>query len=351
MTVDALRMAGAQRDRVVSEAWWVFPAVPLLTAAVAFAWILRAELQRAYGLTALGWDLAYDQQVVWEITQGHGFYSSFARANFLGIHLEPIFLVLAAVEKLWPSPIVLLIFGSAGLAATGPAAYFFFRALLPADRPASPWLAVALAAPIPFWAAIQEAGGDFFHPENMALALALLAGWAGLRGRRVAMWSLCILTLSCKEDQVYTLAVLALLMRSYGAPSVSKHWRFLLYLAGGWLLVGTGLVQPYFRDSGYTDLSYYGWLVGLNPDMPVTPVAVLSAVARPEALLMVAGVIASLGALPLLAPRWSLLAIPPYLAAVLSEHAPQNLLHLHYVLPLLFPLLAAAAVGGRWWLQ
>src|SRR5207247_7414120 len=138
---------------------------------------------------------------------------------------------------------------------------------------------------------------------------------------------------------------------SYGAPSVSKHWRFLLYLAGGWLLVGTGLVQPYFRDSGYTDLSYYGWLVGLNPDMPVTPVAVLSAVARPEALLMVAGVIASLGAVPLLAPRWLLLAIPPYLAAVLSEHAPQNLLHLHYVLPLLFPLLAAAAVGGRWWLQ
>jgi len=351
MSAEALHVEGVRPDRVATEAWWAFPAVPFLGAAASFGWILYAELQRAYGMTALAWDLAYQQQVVWNVSRGHGFYSSFARADLLGIHLEPILIPVAAVERLWPSPIVLLILGSAGLAATGPAAYFFLRAMLPADRPASPWLAVALAAPIPFWAAIQEAAGDFFHPENLALPFALLAAWAGLRDRRIAMWTLCVLSLACKEDQVYTLAVLALLMRSYGAPSVSKHWRFLLYLAGGWLLVGTGLVQPYFRDSGYTDLSYYGWLVGLNPDMPVTPLAVLSAVARPEALLMVAGVIASLGALPLLAPRWSLLAIPPYLAAVLSEHAPQNLLHLHYVLPLLFPLLAAAAVGGRWWLQ
>ena len=156
----------------------------------------------------------------------------------------------------------------------------------------------------------------------MALALALLAGWAGLRGRRVAMWSLCILTLSCKEDQVYTIGVLALLMRAYGAPEVRKHWRFILYLGGAWLLIGTGLVQQYFRDYGYTDIVYYRWLIGLNPDVPVSALAVLEALFRPGAVLMVAGIVASLGALPLLAPRWLLLVIPPYLASVLSEHVP-----------------------------
>src|SRR5207247_9918746 len=200
-------------------------------------------------------------------------------------------------------------------AATGPAAYFCFRALLPADRSASPWLAVALAAPIPFWAAIQEAAGDFFHPENMALALALLAGWAGLRGRRVAMWSLCILTLSCKEDQVYTIGVLALLMRAYGAPEVRKHWRFILYLGGPWFLIGTGLVQQYFRDYGYTDIAYYRWLIGLNPDVPVSALAVLEALFRPGAVLMVAGIVASLGALRRLAPPWSLVVGPHYRAS------------------------------------
>src|SRR5207245_9743941 len=116
-----------------------------------------------------------------------GFCSRFARADFRGIHRELILGALAAVEKAWPSPIVLLIFSSAGLAAAAPGAYLFFRAVLPSDRAESPWLAVALSAPIPFWAAVQEAARDFFHPENMALAFALLAAWAGLRAHPAAI--------------------------------------------------------------------------------------------------------------------------------------------------------------------
>ena len=98
-------------------------------------------------------------------------------------------------------------------------------AILPAERQESPWLAVALALPIPFWAAIQEAARDFFHPENMALAFALLATWAGIRGHRVAMWALCLLVLTCKEDQVYTVFVIGILMRAYGTPSIRKRIR------------------------------------------------------------------------------------------------------------------------------
>ena len=330
----------------------MFPAVPLLAAAIAFTWTLHGELQRMYGMTSEAWDLAYDQQVIWGITQGQWFYSSFARANFLGIHFELIFVLLAAVEKLWPSPTVLLIFSSAGLAATAPAAFFFFRAILPADRVASPWLAVALSAPLPFWAAIQESARDFFHPENMALPLAMLAAWAGIRGHRVAMWCLCVLTLTCKEDQVYTIGVLALLMRAYGAPEIKKHWRFILYLAGAWLLIGTGLIQQHLRaPNGYTDFVYYRWLIHLDPNVPVSAQAVLEALVRPDALLMVAGIVASMFAFPALAPRWLLLVVPPYLANVLSEHVPQNVLQLHYVMLLLFPIIVAGAIGARRFLE
>src|SRR5712691_11293193 len=168
VAVQAAPIQNVKSETTAAEAWWVFAAIPLLAAAIAFAWTLRGELQRLYGMTGSAWDLAYDQQVIWNISQGQGFYTSFARANFLGIHLELIFTVLAAVERFWPSPTVLLIFSSAGIAATAPAAYLFFRALLPADRAASPWLAVALSAPVPFWAAIQETARDFFHPENLA---------------------------------------------------------------------------------------------------------------------------------------------------------------------------------------
>ena len=351
MTVDALRIRSAPRERAAAEAWWVYPAIPMLAAAVAFAWTLHGDLQRMYGMTSDAWDLAYDQQVIWGITQGDWFYSSFARGNFLGVHLELIFVLIAAIEKLWPSPAVLLIFSSAGLAGAGPAAYLFFRAILPADRRESPWLAVALSAPVPFWAAIQESARDFFHPENMALPFALLAAWAGIRGRRGLMWTFCVLDLACKEDQVYTVGVIALLMSVYGAPEVKKHWRFILYLAGGWFLIGTGIVQQYFRNYGYTDIVYYRWLVGLNPNIHVSPLAVAEALTRPEALFIVAAVIASMFALPLLAPRWLLLVIPPYVANVLSEHIPQNILNLHYVMLLLFPLMVAGGIGARRFVQ
>ena len=344
-------MTGQERAEPRPVAWWIFPTVPLAAAALAFTWTLHGELVRLYGLTGSAWDFGYDQQIIWNISVGQGFYSSFARANFLGIHFELIFVVLAAVEKLWPNPAVLLIFSSAGLAATGPAAYLFFRAMLPADRPASPWLAIALSAPIPFWAAIQEAARDFFHPENMALALALLAAWAGMRGHRVAMWALCVLVLACKEDQVYTVGVIGLLMAVYGAPQVRKHWRFIVYLGAAWFLIGTGIVQQHFRNGGYTDFVYYRWLFGLDPSTPNTITNILAAALRPNALLVVAGVIAGMFALPLLAPRWLLLVIPPYLANVLSGHTPQNVLNLHYVLLLLFPLIVAGGVGARKFLE
>src|SRR6266852_1023804 len=290
MTVGAVSLDAPRLERIQPMAWWIAPTVPLLAAALAFAWTLHGELQRLYGMTGSAWDLAYDQQVIWNISVGQGFYSSFARANFLGIHFELIFGALAAVEKLWPNPAVLLIFSSAGLAATAPAAFLFFRALLPAERAESPWLAVALSAPIPFWAAIQEAARDFFHPENMAIALALLAAWAGIRGHRVAMWVLCVLVLMCKEDQVYTVGVIALVMAAYGAPAIKKHWRFIVYLAVAWFLIGTGIVQQHFRNGGYTDFVYYRWLLGLDPTMHATVGTVLGAISRPGAVLAVAAI-------------------------------------------------------------
>jgi uncharacterized membrane protein len=323
-------------------AWWLAPAIPVLAAVAAFTWTLHGELQRLNGMTGSAWDFAYDQQVIWNVSVGQGFYSSFARADFLGIHFELIFIVLAAVEKLWPNPAVLLIFSSAGLAATAPAGYLFFRALLPADRPEARWLALALSVPIPFWAALQEAARDFFHPENMALALAMLAAWAGIRGHRVGMWALCVLVLTCKEDQVYTVGVIGLVMRAYGAPAIRKQWRFVVYLAAAWFLFGILIVQQHLRNGGYTDFVYYAWLFR-HP----TAEALLAAVFEPRALLAVGLVVAGLGALPLLGWRWLPLAIPPYLANVLSGHNPQNILNLHYILLVLFPLVVAGGVGAR----
>ena len=83
-------------DRIEPNAARWMIAFPLVAAAIAFAWILYTELVRLYGMTASAWDVAINQHVIWNVSVGQGFYTSFQRANFLGIHFE------ADIRGLWP---------------------------------------------------------------------------------------------------------------------------------------------------------------------------------------------------------------------------------------------------------
>jgi hypothetical protein len=308
---------------------------------VSFAWILHTQLQRLYGLTAPVWDLGQGQQLIWSLANGHGWTSSFELGhNFLGVHLELVFLPIAGVERLWLNPAVPLIFSAVGLAATAPAGFLMLRALLP-PRPASTWLALALSAPIPFWAATQEAARDQFHPENLALALAMLAAWAGLRQRKWWFWALVVAVVSCKEDQTYTAFAIGFLIWSSGASTMKRHGRRVMIFAVAWLLVGSA-IQELIRGPGTSPvLSYYSWFFEGGRNF------LFIAVSRPDPWLALAGLLISLLGLPLFAPRWLLLALPPLAANLLSSHDPQERLQLHYSLLVMFPLIVAAGIGAR----
>ena len=329
----------------MSAAWpaIVPPLLLALSSLVAFAWILRTQLQRLYGLTAPSWDTAQGQQLIWSLAGGHGWASSYDQgANFLGIHLELVLLPIAAVERMWPSPSVPLVVAAAGLAATAPAAFLMLRALLP-DRPGRTWLALALAAPMPFWAATQEAARDQFHPETMALALAMLALWAGLRQKRALLWALVVLVLSIKEDQTYIAFLIGLVVWRLGSPAMKSQGRAVMILAVAWLLIGAAVVELFIRRGGYSpDFAYYAWMVD-----PGRPNILARALLRPDAWLAVAGLLVSLLGLPLLAPRWLLLAVPPLVANLLSSNDVMEKLQLHYVMLIMFPLVVAAGFGAR----
>src|SRR5258706_14041755 len=103
-------------------------------------------------------------------------------------------------------------------------------------------------------------------------------------------------------------------MRVYGAPEIRKQWRFIVYLAAAWFLIGTGIVQQHIRNGGYTDFIYYRWLFGLDPSRPATLTHVLAAIFNPRALPMPPGVIPGMFALPFPAPGSLPPPIPPYLA-------------------------------------
>jgi uncharacterized membrane protein len=337
--VAILQPAVRARVAAVSTPWLALTLAS--SSLLAFAWILRTQLERLYGLTAPVWDLGQGQQLLWSLASGHGWVSSFEEGhNFLGVHLELVLLPIAGVERLWLNPAVPLIFSAAGLAATAPAAFLMLRALLP-ERPASTWLALALAAPMPFWAATQEAARDQFHPENLALALAMLAAWAGLRQKRWLFWLLVVAVISCKEDQTFTAFVIGMLVWRTGAPAMKRNGQAVMIFAVAWLLVGSG-IQQLIRGAGTSPvLSYYAWVFEPGPNFFV------NAVLRPDPWLAIAGLLVSLFGLPLFAPRWLLLVIPPLAASLLSSHDPQERLQLHYVLLVMFPLIVAAGFGAR----
>lgn len=323
--------------------WWITYTAPLVTAAVAFIWILNTQLLRLYSVSAPAWDLGQTQQLLWSLANGHGWTSSFEYGhNFLGIHLEPILLPIAAVERIWPSPVVPLVFAAAGLAATAPAAFLMFRALLQ-DHRGWAWLAAALAIPMPFWAATQQAASAQFHPENLALALAMLAVWAGLRAKPWLFWTLAVLVLCCKEDQTYTAFVIGLVVWRVGPEAMKQHGRRVMILAVVWLVVGVGMFQELIRGTGYSpDVAYYWWIVN-----PAEQNFFLHNVARPDAWLVLSSLLLSVAGLPLLAPRWLLLVIPPLIANLMSSHDAQGRLQQHYVMVLMFPVIVAAAFGAK----
>src|SRR4029077_16748341 len=85
----------------------------------AFTWILHTQLLRLDGLTAPGWDLGQTQQLLWSVSTGPVWGISFESGHiFLGLHMGPWLLAVAAVERFWPNPTVPLVFAAIGLAAT-----------------------------------------------------------------------------------------------------------------------------------------------------------------------------------------------------------------------------------------
>jgi uncharacterized membrane protein len=243
---------------------------------------------------------------------------------------------------LWPHPAVPFVFAAAGLAATAPAAYLMLHALLP-DRPGRSWLALAVAAPMPFWTATQEAARDQFHPETMALALAMLAVWAGLRHRRALLWTLVVLVLACKEDQTYIAFLVGLVVWRQGTPAMRSQGRAVMILAVAWLVIGAGVVELFIRKGGYSpDFAYYAWMID-----PGRPNILARALFRPDAWLALAWLLVSLLGLPLLAPRWLVFAMPPLVANLLSSNDVMEKFQLHYVMLIMFPLVVAAGFGAR----
>ena len=312
---------------------------PLVSAGLA-CWLIAWTLfRRSAALQMPAYDTAFFEQLVWNLAHGRGLTSGFFAGDFLGLHFSPLLALPAALELAWPDARLLALMQATALAASGPAAFLLLRALL-GSRPGADVAAAALAAPLPFWLALQEAARAGFHTEALGLPLVLLAGWAGLRGRRLLCWAFALAALCAKEDQAYGVAVVGLLLAVQGP---SRRHGVVMALAGvAWGTILELAVMPALRGPVVSDVaSYYAWLQ--HPTAHQLAVAITT----PGGWLAMAAMVASTAGLALLRPLWLALALPPLLADLLSAHSPQPQLHLQYALPLVVPVLIAGGLGAR----
>lgn len=353
-------IAGFRSARVVgiSVRAWRAADIPVLAVWVAsaagFAWMLLLGLRRVDGLTTSAFDQAYFTQLAWSIGHGLGFRSSFNPGSFLGLHFSPLLVVPAVLELAWPDQRVLTILQAGALALATPAAFAFLRVVL---RPAAgaAWMAAALTVFLPVWPIMQQQVRADFHTESLALPLVFLAGWAGLTRRIPLMAGAAILALMAKEDQVFPVALMALLVviRAPGRVRAGPRRAGLALLAGTvlWAILLFAVVKPLLRAGATYDIdAYYAWLGGglgvLRAPFAQTD-AVVHALTRPDGWIVAGWLLAGLAGLAVLRPRWLALVVPPVVAHLLSAQIPQHEIRLQYGLLLVVPAVVAAGMGGR----
>ena len=355
----AVRRGSGVVERIAGRAWSRAGAVArdrpamlsLLVGLASAVWVATLLLRRVDSLSAPPYDLGFFQQVIWNVGNSGRWISGFNEGSFLGLHFSPLLVVPALVERLvWPDVRVLNLFHALAVGALVPAAFLFLRAAMRPARAAGV-LAAGLAFSVPVWASMQEVIRADFHPEMAGVALALLAGWAGLTRRLPAMWLLAVAALLTREDLAYAVGVVGLLVAARGRGTVRRHGRLLAVGAVAWAAFDFGVLMPWLRAGAASDTaSYYAWLGGglgvLTAPFTRTDL-VVAVIARLEPWFVVLGLLVSTAGLVLLRPRWLVLLLPPVLASLLSSHAWQANLQLQYPLILLVPLLAAAAMGGR----
>ena len=322
-----------------------------VAALVSAIWVAALLLRRVDGLSAPPYDLAFFQQVVWNVGERGQWVSDFHEGSFLGLHFSPILVIPALVERfLWSDVRVLVLLHAAAVAALVPAAFLFLRATFRPSRAAGT-LAAALAIGLPFWGSMQDVIRSDFHPETAGVVLALLAGWAGLTRRPRAMWALGLVALATREDVAYAVAVIGIVVAVRGRGDLRWHGRRLAASAVAWAIVVFGIVMPWIRGGLASDTDrYYAWLGGglgvFAAPFTMTDAGV-SALTHPAAWFVVVGMVASLVLLPLLRPRWFVLVLPPLFALLLSTNWFQSGIRLQYSLILVVPLLVATGMGGR----
>ena len=263
-------------------------------------------------------DLAYYVQAIWQLIHGR-LDVSVENVPLLGNHVEPIVFLFAPLFAVFRHPMLFVIVQNAALATMPLVGYNIAKRLGLDGKRACLLSAALLLAPAAGYIAIHE-----FHPEALVapFLLLMLQAWVAKSISRHWLWFVAVL--ACKENMAPLLIVYCatqcVVERSRGLAELRRWFLWPMGLALIWFVLSAYVITPALNSGNIDYVALYDQL-GTSPGN-----ILLNAIVRPQligrALLqslthgnLVWGLLLPFLCLPLLRPRWIVIAAPILAAA------------------------------------
>jgi uncharacterized membrane protein len=329
---------------------------PILSLAlIFFAVYTWASCARWANFEYRTFDLAYYVQALWQLIHGR-FQVSVLGVPLLGNHVEPIVLLIAPLFLVFRHPLLFVVIQNAALASMGPVAFSIGQRLGLDRRTALLLGGAALITPATGYIALHE-----FHPEAFTAPFLLLMLHARLRCSLRAHWGWLIAVLACKENMALLIAaycaVHVVIERKCPLAKLRAWYLWPMALSILWFLVCSKLIIPALNSGSIDYLGLYDRLGVSAGDV------LLKAITEPQRILgalfesllhgnLLWALLLPFLAVPLIRPRWLLIATPILLQHLLSWRSSEWTIYFHYaapLLPLFWIALAEGAAGiDRW---
>lgn len=338
--------AAAQPEMIKSNERTPGNVVTIIVALIFFLVCTWTSYARWADFQYRSFDLAYYVQAIWQLIHGR-FDVSVENVPLLGNHVEPIVFLFAPLLAIFRHPMVFVVVQNAALASMAPVGYSIARRLGLDDKRACLLGVAILLAPAAGYIALHE-----FHPEALTAPFLLLMLRARVTKSLGRHWLWFVAVLACKENMAPLLAVYCatffVLERDRTLAERCRWYVWPMSVAIIWFVICIRVITPALNSGNIDYLGLYDRLGTSAGNI------LLNAFVRPhlvgQALLeslthgnLVWGLLFPFLCLPLLRPRWILIAAPILLQHLLSWRSSEWMIHLHYGAPLL-PLLWIASV-------
>ncbi len=306
---------------------------------IAYSWLAVTRHQL---FNSTGYDLAINEQILWNTLNGRFFASSLEVSNSFADHFRPFLLSVLPFYALFPRPETLLILQAVVLASAAIPLY-----LIACDRLEDSLIALVISIAYLLYPAVGFIARFDFHIEVFAIP-AFMAAFLFMERKRWLWASLFLLIpLLVKENMGLTVAMFGL----YALIMLRNlRWGVAWIIAGLFtFIITTFWLLPSIRGEMLDAFARYAWLGETPQAMIITlltePAAVLSRFTNSVGSRYLGQLLLPVAFIPLIGLPELLLALPGLGANLLADHFCQPTIYCQYAIPVV-PFIFIATVYG-----